>query len=206
MSRIISIICVFVACFASSVLCRTSESLKVKTDNGILVGRHLTTHNGRPIRAFMGIPYAQPPIGPLRFKVPQLTNCYSSLTNLNCNVVDKKNKFLIRRRLRWCRCLSLPAPSLGVFSQLSTGLSCLPLKPVSDQLISLTVFRRRRLIEMDGDLEQTTYNFCFLPSRRNLINLHATNSICFLFAIENLQIINHNVICELRCLQFDIAI
>lgn len=54
---------------AQDVLARTSKSLKVKTDSGLLVGRHLTTHNGRPIRAFMGIPYAQPPVGDLRFKV-----------------------------------------------------------------------------------------------------------------------------------------
>lgn len=54
---------------AEDVLARTAESLKVKTDSGVLVGRHLTTHNGRPIRAFMGIPYAQPPVGVLRFKV-----------------------------------------------------------------------------------------------------------------------------------------
>lgn len=54
------------------VLARTSESLKVKINSGPLVGRHLTTHNGRPIRAFMGIPYAQPPVGDLRFKVCKL--------------------------------------------------------------------------------------------------------------------------------------
>lgn len=54
---------------AESGLARTSESLKVKINSGSLVGRHLTTHNGQPIRAFMGIPYAQPPVGELRFKV-----------------------------------------------------------------------------------------------------------------------------------------
>lgn len=49
---------------------RTSDVLKVKLPHGgVLVGRHLESHNGRPIRAFMGIPYAEPPLGDLRFKV-----------------------------------------------------------------------------------------------------------------------------------------
>ncbi|XP_055911613.1 venom carboxylesterase-6 [Eupeodes corollae] len=51
--------------------CRTSDILKVELqDGGILVGRHLTSHNGRHVRAFMGIPYAEPPVGELRFKPP----------------------------------------------------------------------------------------------------------------------------------------
>lgn len=56
---------------ANEIYSRTSESLKVKISAGSLVGRHLTTHNGRAMRAFMGIPYAQPPVGELRFKVTE---------------------------------------------------------------------------------------------------------------------------------------
>lgn len=49
---------------------RTSENLKVQlTDGSKLVGRYLTSLSGRGIRAFMGVPYAEPPIGDLRFKV-----------------------------------------------------------------------------------------------------------------------------------------
>lgn len=49
---------------------RTSEELKVQLpDGGRLVGRYLTSDSGRGIRAFMGVPYAEPPIGELRFKV-----------------------------------------------------------------------------------------------------------------------------------------
>lgn len=49
---------------------RTSKELQVKLPNGSqLVGRYLTSDSGRGIRAFMGVPYAEPPINDLRFKV-----------------------------------------------------------------------------------------------------------------------------------------
>ena len=70
---------------------RTSEILKVKLDHGgVLVGRHLTTVNGRHMRAFMGVPYAKPPVGELRFKV-------NSLAYFVCLCVWKtKGKLLLR--------------------------------------------------------------------------------------------------------------
>lgn len=49
---------------------RTSNELRVSLPNGSkLVGRHLRSHDGKGIRAFMGIPYAEPPVGELRFLV-----------------------------------------------------------------------------------------------------------------------------------------
>lgn len=49
---------------------RTSEELRVSLPNGSkLVGRYLRSHDGKGIRAFMGIPYAEPPVGELRFRV-----------------------------------------------------------------------------------------------------------------------------------------
>lgn len=38
---------------------------------GPLQGVHMTTRNGRQFSAFLGIPYAAPPVGPLRFQKPQ---------------------------------------------------------------------------------------------------------------------------------------
>ncbi|SPP78197.1 venom carboxylesterase-6 [Drosophila guanche] len=50
---------------------RNSQSLHVRLPHGgWLIGRHLTTHNGRHMRAFMGVPYAVPPLGDLRFQPP----------------------------------------------------------------------------------------------------------------------------------------
>ena len=52
---------------------RTSENLKVQLPNGSkLLGRYLTSDSGKGIRAFMGIPYAEPPIGELRWKVSEI--------------------------------------------------------------------------------------------------------------------------------------
>lgn len=52
----------------------TSDELRITLSNGSkLVGRYLRSYSGRPIKAFMGIPYAKPPLGPLRFKVSNVS-------------------------------------------------------------------------------------------------------------------------------------
>lgn len=44
--------------------------VRVKVTEGILEGEVLhNKHNGRMYCSFKGIPYAQPPVGDLRFKV-----------------------------------------------------------------------------------------------------------------------------------------
>ncbi len=45
-----------------------ADSLKVKTEQGKVVGK--TINNGK-VRAFLGLPYAAPPVGDLRWKAPQ---------------------------------------------------------------------------------------------------------------------------------------
>lgn len=60
----------FVFSFVTFVSSRTSEKLKVQLiDGSQIVGRYLTSDSGRGVRAFMGIPFAEAPIGELRFKV-----------------------------------------------------------------------------------------------------------------------------------------
>lgn len=76
----LAVICLILSSYS---ICdsRTSPQLKVQLPHGgILVGRHLLTHKGRHMKAFMGIPYAKPPLGKLRFKVCpkkwiKCTNC-----------------------------------------------------------------------------------------------------------------------------------
>lgn len=61
----LGIICVF-ALNADIV---RGDSPTVKTLNGMLCGTTMPTRHGRDIYAFLGIPYAAPPLGELRFKV-----------------------------------------------------------------------------------------------------------------------------------------
>ncbi|GAB0091514.1 hypothetical protein DMENIID0001_063660 [Sergentomyia squamirostris] len=50
---------------------KVSDSLRVTLSHGGgLIGRYLSSQSGRGIRAFMGVPYAEPPIGSLRFSHP----------------------------------------------------------------------------------------------------------------------------------------
>ncbi|GLG95967.1 Carboxylic ester hydrolase [Gryllus bimaculatus] len=48
-----------------------SETDVVQVSQGLLQGRKTTTKSGGPLLCFQGIPYAKPPVGPLRFKPPQ---------------------------------------------------------------------------------------------------------------------------------------
>jgi len=57
-------ICIFV--LSANIVCGNPI---VKTPNGTLHGKTMATRHGRNIYAFLGIPYAAPPIKELRFKV-----------------------------------------------------------------------------------------------------------------------------------------
>lgn len=62
-------------------IARTSDELRVTLPNGNkLIGRALRSHGGRSIKAFLGVPYAKPPVGHLRFKVNTFYPQNSSLT------------------------------------------------------------------------------------------------------------------------------
>lgn len=48
----------------------TGNELLIKTKNGQVQGKLLSTKDGQ-VRAFLGIPYAKPPVEKLRFRAPQ---------------------------------------------------------------------------------------------------------------------------------------
>lgn len=51
----------------------------VQTTHGSVKGIFGKSRNGASFYAFKGIPYAKPPVGPLRFKVNTLKNTHKSI-------------------------------------------------------------------------------------------------------------------------------
>ncbi|KAL7043409.1 hypothetical protein ACKWTF_001490 [Chironomus riparius] len=64
-------ILIFFILHVNLIAARQSEDLLVNTTNGAVLGRYMKSDTGRTIRAFMGIPYAEPPVSDLRFRPPQ---------------------------------------------------------------------------------------------------------------------------------------
>lgn len=50
---------------------KESKELLINTSNGAVQGRYMKSNTGHTIRAFMGIPFAEPPVNDLRFKPPK---------------------------------------------------------------------------------------------------------------------------------------
>ncbi|XP_012943209.1 acetylcholinesterase-1, partial [Aplysia californica] len=44
--------------------------VRVTSPSGTYLGQELTTEDGRSFHAFRGVPYAEPPVGDLRFRKP----------------------------------------------------------------------------------------------------------------------------------------
>lgn len=69
-NKMLKIIILVMCLLILKVESRTLKHLKVKlTHGGTLIGRYMISFKGNGIRAFLGIPYAKPPVNELRFKV-----------------------------------------------------------------------------------------------------------------------------------------
>ena len=55
----------------------------VTTTLGKIKGRQTRTKQGKAIFSFKGIPYAEPPIGPLRFASPKPVKPWNKIMNLS---------------------------------------------------------------------------------------------------------------------------
>ncbi len=47
------------------------KELRKQINDGEILGRYTTSETGRTVSAFIGIPFASPPVGDLRFRAPQ---------------------------------------------------------------------------------------------------------------------------------------
>ena len=57
--------------------------LVTQIQNGLIEGITLPTANNRTVTAFLGIPYAQPPIANLRFQPPEKPESWSDILKAN---------------------------------------------------------------------------------------------------------------------------
>lgn len=62
-----------------------AQELLVKTNYGLVQGRHRSGCEGVKYVSFQGIPYARPPVGELRFKVKHI--CTSIFNGIIFNIV-----------------------------------------------------------------------------------------------------------------------
>lgn len=57
------------------------DDLLITTKNGKVQGKVLSVLDGE-VRAFLGIPYAKPPLGKLRFRAPQPADSWEGVKNV----------------------------------------------------------------------------------------------------------------------------
>ena len=61
---------VFLILLIISVKSDEQNIISIRLKNGLINGRVETSVDGKQLNVFRGIPYAEPPVGPLRFKRP----------------------------------------------------------------------------------------------------------------------------------------
>ncbi|CAD7081835.1 unnamed protein product [Hermetia illucens] len=89
---LIIVILLFVA---KSVISLASPPRVILPHGGVLVGKHMQTSNGKFVDAFIGVPYAKPPVGKFRFASPQKADSWEGekVTDTDTTVCLQYNKF-----------------------------------------------------------------------------------------------------------------
>ncbi|XP_021915695.1 venom carboxylesterase-6-like isoform X2 [Zootermopsis nevadensis] len=98
--------------------CDHLKTIEVTVKDGTLRGTSLTSEKGRPFCVFLGIPYAQPPVGNLRFKPPQPVIPWQGVLSSTKDAAD---------------CMQPPPP----FTQINVSEDCLYLNVYTPKLKTL---------------------------------------------------------------------
>lgn len=53
----------------------------IEIEDGSIIGREMATRSGVPFNAFLGIPFAKPPVGELRFRPPERNDPWDGILN-----------------------------------------------------------------------------------------------------------------------------
>lgn len=91
----------------------------LNTSLGLVKGTTMLSRNGTPFYAFLGLPFAEPPVGELRFAVIKITipiSIFTNLQDINFNVI----RGLIRRILFHTPCLGMAytmQPNMQTFAR-----------------------------------------------------------------------------------------
>lgn len=75
---------VFVSWLVLGLLVTISFGQIIEIEDGLIIGREMETRSNVPFNAFLGIPFARPPIGELRFRPPERNEPWNGV--LNCTV------------------------------------------------------------------------------------------------------------------------
>ena len=58
-----------------------NDPLVITIDKGKIRGKTITASTGKKVDVFLGIPYAQPPVGPLRYRHPRPIEKWNGILN-----------------------------------------------------------------------------------------------------------------------------
>lgn len=98
-------------CFLASFVLQSGFALVIQIEDGSIEGTTLTTRLGEEFYAFRNVPFAEPPVGDLRFKAPVAKRPWSGV--LNCTAYG----FICMQENGWGMAMSEDCLTLNVFTK-----------------------------------------------------------------------------------------